>query len=248
MSTVLLIPALDLRDGKCVRLYQGRFEEQTNYDVDPIERAAWYAHLGASLLHIVDLDGAKAGHPVNLELIRRMRTNSGMQIQLGGGIRSQSDLELALEVADRIVLGSLAVNEPDRVKSWMRQYGGDKFTLGFDVRINAEGQPMLSTHGWTRTSATSLFSAIESFRPAGLKHVLCTDIDRDGAMQGPNFSLYTELMRRWPDLQLQASGGVRHAADLTALGEAGIPAAISGKALLDGRLSEQEIRKFLQSA
>jgi phosphoribosylformimino-5-aminoimidazole carboxamide ribotide isomerase len=243
-----LIPAIDLRGGRCVRLLKGDFEQETRYSVDPVELAQHYRELGARWLHVVDLDGAKQGVPVNLPVIRRMRAAAGVDVQLGGGIRARSSLEQALEVAARAVIGSLAVGEPELVASWLTEFGPDRLTLALDVRLAADGTPMLATHGWTRASTLSLKAAIERFAAVGLKHVLCTDIERDGALSGPNVALYGDCVRRWPGIEFQASGGVRDAADLTALAAVGVTATVSGKALLEGRLKPEEIRPFLRGA
>jgi len=241
-----LIPAIDIRGGRCVRLLQGDFEKETRYDADPIALAARYRALGAEWLHVVDLDGAAAGVPVNLPLVRAMRAD-GLRVQLGGGIRDEASLERALDVADRVVIGSLAVADPDRVAGWLDELGPDSLTLGFDVRIDDGGTPFLTTHGWTRTAALTLSDAIERFAPHGLRHVLCTDVARDGALSGPNLALYAGSAAAWPSLALQASGGIRAAGDLAALAATGVAAAISGKALLEGRLSEADIAPFLSN-
>jgi len=239
-----LIPAIDIRGGRCVRLLQGDFAKETRYDADPVELAAHYRALGAEWLHVVDLDGAAAGAPANLPLVKAMRAD-GLRVQLGGGIRDDRSLEQALAIADRIVIGSLAVTAPERVAGWLDAHGRDRFTLGFDVRIDDAGTPFVTTHGWTRTSALTLADAIERFLPHGLVHVLCTDVARDGALAGPNVALYADCVRRWPALAVQASGGVRGAEDLAALAETGVAGAISGKALLDGRMTTDEIRAYL---
>jgi phosphoribosylformimino-5-aminoimidazole carboxamide ribotide isomerase len=240
-----LIPAIDLRDGQCVRLFKGDFARETRYAVDPVGLAKSYAELGARWLHIVDLDGAERGEPVNLALIARMRTAAGCEIQLGGGIRTRASLERALKFASRAVVGSLAVSEPELVAGWLRELGPERLTLGLDVRIDADGTPLVATHGWTRASTLTLAAAIDRYAAAGLRHVLCTDIDRDGALAGPNTALYRDCVERWPDIAFQASGGVRDATDLAALATTGVAAAISGKALLEGRLKPEELRPFL---
>ena len=219
-----LIPAIDLRDGRCVRLFKGDFEQETRYAVDPVTLAGQYRELGAEWLHVVDLDGAKSGAPVNLPLIERMRLAAGVAVQYGGGIRTSASLEQALRVVTRAVIGSLAVTDPAAVTGWF------------------------TTHGWTRASTLTLAAAIERYAAVGLRHVLCTDIDRDGALTGPNVDLYRDCVARWPGIEFQASGGVRNAADLVALSAAGAAAAVSGKALLEGRLTPEEIRPFLRGA
>jgi phosphoribosylformimino-5-aminoimidazole carboxamide ribotide isomerase len=243
-----LFPAIDLRDGRCVRLLQGDFERETRYSVDPVELAAQYRELGARTLHIVDLDGAKQGVPVNLPVIRRMRAAAGVDVQVGGGIRARASLEEALEVAARAVIGSLAVSEPKLVASWLTEFGPERLTLALDVRLREDGTPMIATHGWTRASTLSLEDAIDRFAAVGLKHVLCTDIERDGALSGPNVELYRDCVRRWPAIEFQASGGVRDVRDLTALADTRVAATVSGKALLEGRLKPEEIRPFLRGA
>jgi phosphoribosylformimino-5-aminoimidazole carboxamide ribotide isomerase len=242
-----LIPAIDIRDGRCVRLLKGDFEHETRYSVEPLELAARYRDLGARWLHVVDLDGAAGGAPVNLGLVDRIRA-AGLRVQLGGGIRSRRSLAQALEAADRVVIGSLAVSDAAQVEAWLGEYGPERIALALDVRLEADGTAVIATHGWTRASALTLEQAVERYRGAGLQHVLCTDIDRDGALVGPNVDLYETSVRRWPSLAWQASGGVRDRADLEALAATGVAAAISGKALLEGRLTAEEIRPFLPGA
>ena len=171
-----LIPAIDLRDGRCVRLFKGDFEQETRYSVDPVELAQHYRELGARTLHVVDLDGAKQGVPVNLPVIRRMSAAAGVDVQLGGGIRARASLEEALDVAARAVVGSLAVSDPAIVAEWLEEFGPERLTLALDVRLGVDGRPMIATHGWTRASSLSLGAAIDRYAAAGLKHVLCTDI------------------------------------------------------------------------
>ena len=243
-----LIPAIDLRDGRCVRLLKGDFAQETRYSVDPVELAVHYRQLGARWLHVVDLDGAKRGEPANLPLIRRMQEAAGVAVQLGGGIRTRASLELALGVAERAVIGSLAVSDPELVAAWLVELGAERVTLALDVRLGGDGMPMIATHGWTRASTLTLAAAIDRFSAAGLRHVLCTDIDRDGALSGPNVALYRDCVARWPSIAFQASGGVRDAADLGALAAAGVAGTVSGKALLEGRLKPEEIRPFLRGA
>jgi phosphoribosylformimino-5-aminoimidazole carboxamide ribotide isomerase len=243
-----LIPAIDLRDGRCVRLLKGDFAQETRYAADPVELAQQYRELGARWLHVVDLDGAKRGEPANLPLIRRMQEAAGIRVQLGGGIRTRASLEHALGVATRVVVGSLAVSDPDLVASWLEELGPDRLTLALDVRIDAAGTPLIATHGWARASTLTLAAAIDRYAEAGLQHVLCTDIDRDGALTGPNVAFYEDCVERWPSIEFQASGGVRDLADLHALTAAGVAATVSGKALLEGRLKPEEIRPFLRGA
>jgi phosphoribosylformimino-5-aminoimidazole carboxamide ribotide isomerase len=243
-----LIPAIDIRNGRCVRLLRGEFDQETRYDLDPCDLARSYRAAGARWLHIVDLDGAASGERGNATLIEAIASAADLQIQLGGGIRSEPSLKAALGCADRVVIGSLAVTEPERVAGWLEQYGPERIVLGLDIRLDADRVPRVTTHGWTESSEFSLDDAIGRFATAGLKHVLCTDVARDGAMTGPNTELYTAVRAAWPTLELQASGGVGCAADLEALAAIGVAGAISGKALLEQRIRFEEIRSFLPNA
>ena len=243
-----LIPAIDIRNGRCVRLLKGDFERETRYEVDPAELARRYRQIGAEWLHVVDLDGAASGRPVNLAAIAAIAEGAGLKVQLGGGIRDEASLARALEVADRVVIGSLAVTDPARVGAWMAEHGAERFTLGFDVRLADNGKATVMTHGWTRASAVALEAAVDGYLGAGLGNVLCTDVDRDGALTGPNLKLYARCVNRWPDLAFQASGGVRDSNDLVRLAETGVASAISGKALLEGRMTSEELRPFLPNA
>ena len=242
---MVLLPAIDIRDGRCVRLLKGDFEQETRYEVNPLDLARRYAGLGAQWLHVVDLDGAAAGEPRNLELGAAMERTEGLRLQWGGGVRSAQDLTRALAVAKRVVVGSLAVTAPDLVKHWLGEFGPDRVTLALDVRLDANQVPFVATHGWTKGSELTLWTALEHYARAGLRNVLCTDVDRDGALVGPNLELYRNCVERCPDIAFQASGGVRNVEDLRALEETGVAFAISGKALLEDRLSEEEIRSFL---
>lgn len=243
-----IIPAIDIKDGKCVRLLQGDFEKTTEYSSDPTEIARQFAAFAATDLHLVDLDGARFGKQMNKAIVAAIASVSNLEIQLGGGIRDAETVSnwLATGVT-RCVIGSLAVTEPDTVKAWLSRFGGDKIVLALDVKLDEQKEPLLTTHGWTRDTNTSLFECIKDFMSAGLQHVLCTDVSRDGAMAGPNIELYERVLASFPDLQLQASGGVRNIDDLDNLRRIGVPAAISGRALLDGKITAEEIETFLRS-
>jgi phosphoribosylformimino-5-aminoimidazole carboxamide ribotide isomerase len=245
-----LIPAIDLRGGRCVRLLQGRFDSETVYAGDPLEVLDRYLGLGAREIHVVDLDGARAGSQANRAAIARIaaRAPAGV-VQVGGGVRSRAVVDelLSLGVA-RVVIGSVAVTAPDEVALWLRDPGAERIVLAFDVRLDEGGTPRLATHGWERQTETSLWDAVERYLPAGMRHVLCTDVARDGAMSGPNLALYAEAVRRFPGIAWQASGGVSCAADLHALAATGVTAVISGRALLEGRLVAEEVAPFLPAA
>ncbi len=244
-----IIPAIDLHEGCCVRLYQGDFAHATNYSNNPPDQAQQFSRLGLSQLHVVDLDGARDGSQKNQDSIHAICQATDMSIQLGGGIRDRATLELWFAAgADRCVLGSVAVTDPDLVKTWLEEFSSEQIVLALDVRIDDNGIPRLATDGWVHTSDMPLWDCLDNYCGHGLKHVLCTDIGRDGALSGPNLALYSEFVQRYPTLNLQASGGVRDIEDLALAAQTGAAAAITGRALLDGRISPQEIASFQQSA
>jgi phosphoribosylformimino-5-aminoimidazole carboxamide ribotide isomerase len=246
---MMLIPSIDLRGGRCVRLLKGDFGAETRYEREPAQLLQHYAGLGARWLHVVDLDGAKDGRLGNRELILALLAQRQLHLQVGGGLRSSEVVEdlLAAGVA-RAVIGSAAAEQRDLVKGWLRDHGAEAICVAADVRLDAAGVPRLRTRGWVQETAVSLWELLEDFSAAGLRHVLCTDIDRDGALAGPNLALYAQAQQRFPNLAWQASGGVRDARDLQALAALGIAAAISGKALLEGRFTAEELQPFLPAA
>lgn len=244
-----VIPAIDIKDGRCVRLFKGKFDQVTEYAVDPAELAGRYQELGAEWIHCVDLDGARQGTPGNLQQIGRIADRLDAGIQVGGGIRDEAAIQRLLDLgADRVVIGSVAAEKPDEALTWLREMGPDRIVFALDVTVDGEDEaPMLVSRGWAETTRTSLWEALDRFGAEGLRHVLCTDIGRDGAMTGPAVDLYAACVRRYPEVAFQASGGVRHVADLSALADTGAASAIVGKALLDGRISDEEIKPFLRN-
>jgi phosphoribosylformimino-5-aminoimidazole carboxamide ribotide isomerase len=246
---VLLIPAIDLRNGRCVRLLQGDFAAETRYEYEPHELLQRYRGIGASWLHVVDLDGARDGKLTNRSIVVSLASQTAVKIQVGGGVRSAAVIDdLLRHRVARVVIGSLAVERPQDVIGWLNQFGAARICLAFDIRHDAAGEPRVRTRGWTQGGELSLWQALEPFVPHGLRHVLCTDIERDGALSGPALDLYRECRRRHPDIAWQASGGVRDAADLAALDALGMAAAVSGKALLEERMTSEELRPFLPNA
>jgi phosphoribosylformimino-5-aminoimidazole carboxamide ribotide isomerase len=242
-----LIPSIDLRGGRCVRLLKGDFDAETTYERDPLELLRGYAALGAGWLHVVDLDGARDGRLAHRELIGRLTGASTVKLQVGGGVRSAAVIDDLLGAGvSRVVVGSAAVDTPAECAEWLRRYGAGRICLGFDVALG-EGVPQLRTHGWRTATARSLWESVEAYLPAGLKHVLCTDIARDGALAGPNVALYAEAVRRYPQISWQASGGVSEAQDLSRLAASGVAAAISGKALLENRITTEELQPYLRA-
>ncbi|MGC1458796.1 MAG: 1-(5-phosphoribosyl)-5-[(5-phosphoribosylamino)methylideneamino] imidazole-4-carboxamide isomerase [Steroidobacteraceae bacterium] len=246
---MLLIPAIDLRNGRCVRLLKGDFAAETRYEYEPHELLQRYRGIGATWLHVVDLDGARDGTLANRSIVVSLASQTAVRIQVGGGVRSAAVIDdLLRNRVSRVVIGSLAVERPGEVIGWLNQFGAARICLAFDIRNDADGMPRVRTRGWTEGGQLSLWQALEPFEPHGLKHVLCTDIDRDGAMSGPAVDLYRECRRRYPQISWQASGGVRDAADLASLDALGMAAAVSGKALLEERMTSEELRPFLPNA
>jgi len=246
---VLLIPSIDLRGGHCVRLLRGDFAAETRYAHEPHELLQHYRALGAPWLHIVDLDGAREGRLANRTTIAALASEGGIALQVGGGVRTRgAAAELLRLGAGRVVVGSAAAESPDVVAAWLAEFGAERIALAFDVRLDAQGTPLIRIRGWRQGTTLSLWRAVDTFRAAGLRHVLCTDVERDGALLGPNIALYREAAARFPDIEWQASGGVSSIADLHALADAGATAAISGRALLEERLPLEGLQPFLRVA
>ena len=244
-----LIPSIDLRGGHCVRLFKGAFDAETRYELDPVMLVGRYADMGARWLHVVDLDGARDGVMGNRELLGRMAALGRLKIQVGGGLRSMAVIDdLRAAGVSRAVIGSAAVEQPEIARTALQHLGTDGVCLAIDVRVDAGGVPRVRTRGWVTEHPVSLWDLIAQFQADGLRHVLCTDIERDGALGGPNLALYEEGLKRCPGIAWQASGGVRDAADLAALARVGVAAAISGKALLEGRMTTEELQPFLRDA
>ncbi|MBL8297724.1 MAG: 1-(5-phosphoribosyl)-5-[(5-phosphoribosylamino)methylideneamino]imidazole-4-carboxamide isomerase [Rhodanobacteraceae bacterium] len=230
-----IIPAIDLRDGNVVRLRQGDYSQQTSYRVDPLRLAHDYAAAGAAWLHVVDLDGARAGSLANFRLIEAL-AGTAVQLQAGGGVRSEDDLLRLFDAGvARVVLGSVAVREPARVETWLQRYGAERLCIALDTR-EENGVWRLPSEGWTQSEAPTLETLALRYAAAGAVHVLCTDIHRDGMLAGPNLYLYTRLRQLAPDLRVQASGGVRDIDDVRAVRELGLAGVVLGRSLLEGRL------------
>lgn len=244
-----LIPAIDLKEGRCVRLFKGDFAAETVYSNDPSTVLDRYRGFGARRVHVVDLDGARDGAQPNRTAILQLARARDVRLQVGGGLRSLERVREWLDHGvERAVVGSIAATHPEEVIRWLQDVEADRIVLALDVRFEGAGAPMLTTHGWRETSTTTLWTALDRFATAGARHVLCTDVDRDGAMTGPNVELYSEGVRRFPELLWQASGGVASARDLAALRQCGVAAVISGKALLENKIPVEELRPFLPDA
>jgi phosphoribosylformimino-5-aminoimidazole carboxamide ribotide isomerase len=232
---MILYPAMDLMGGRCVRLAQGRFNDATVYSDDPAQALADFARAGATWTHVVDLDGARAGEPRQHDLIADLAGSSALKLQVAGGFREASQIARMLDAGvGRVVIGSLAVKDPERVRGFLAEFGGESITLAIDVNI-VDGVPMVATAGWTETSKRSLWDIAGLYPDA--RHLLVTDISRDGMMTGPNVALLEETVERLPQLQVQASGGIASIDDLRGLPTAG---AIVGKALWEGKIKLED--------
>jgi phosphoribosylformimino-5-aminoimidazole carboxamide ribotide isomerase len=244
--TVQIIPAIDLLDGSCVRLLHGDFNKCKVYALDAVRLAATYAREGAEWLHVVDLAASRDGASADIKPLLRLLRNTEQSVQTGGGVRVEADIRQRLENgASRVVVGSQCVTEPELFAEWLAEFGEDRLVAALDVRIDQAGSPLLRTHGWTRSSGNTLWQLLDYYSDKGLKHVLCTDIGRDGAMTGPNLELYREIVSRYPELVVQASGGVSGLLDLQKLSETGVDFAVTGKALLEGCFTVAEAIKAL---
>lgn len=245
----LLYPAIDIREGRVVRLRQGDYDAETRYADDPLALAKRYAEAGAEWLHLVDLDAAKAGGWTLGPLVEAIRRETTLKVQTGGGIRDDADVQAIYGAgAARVVIGSLAIRQANRVLGWLERFGNDRVTIALDARADDAGVFRLPVHGWTEASGLALFDLLKRYADAGLRHLLCTDIARDGMLGGLNLDLYREIATRFPEVAVQASGGVATLDDVIGARAAGAGGAILGKALLDGRFTLAEAFSALNSA
>lgn len=241
MQKPIIIPALDLIEGNIVRLHQGDYNQKREYGNEPLAKLRDYVAQGATVLHLVDLTGAKDPMARQISLIKQLIKGIHVPVQIGGGIRHETDVSALLSAgADRVVIGSTAIKSPELVKSWFTTYGGDKLVLALDVRIDQNGQKMIAIHGWQEQSNQTLEQVIDDYLPYGLKHVLCTDIAKDGTLSGANINLYQEICHRYPQIAFQASGGIGDLTDIKALENSGVAGIIVGRALLEGKFTVQE--------
>lgn len=237
----MIFPAIDLMDGGCVRLLKGDFAQRTNYSIDPIVMALNFEAAGANWLHVVDLDGAKNHIAAQSNLIIEITNATDMKVQTGGGLRDAKQIKYLLDGGvERVVIGSLAVKDPTLVSQWMDEFGPEKIVLAIDIFLDLDGTPRTATHGWTQTSELSLWQVIDGFLSAGLQTILVTDIAKDGGLQGSNISLYLDIMRRYPDLDLITSGGVGSLQDVVKLKELDPAGIIIGKALYENKFTLSE--------
>lgn len=238
---MIIYPAIDLRGGRVVRLTEGKFDQEKTYGTDPLAVAEDFAAAGATWLHVVDLDGAKDPAKRQTALVQSLARGSGLKVQTGGGIRDESQIDALLAAgAQRVIVGSLAAREPERVRGWLARFGAEHLILSPDVRLDADGTPRVAAAGWQESTGLALDDFLEGYLPAGLIHILCTDISRDGKLTGPNTALYAGLVKRFPSLQIQASGGVSSLDDLRALQTTGSAGAIVGRALYEKKFTLRE--------
>ena len=243
-AKTIIIPAIDLMDGKCVRLTQGDYGQKKEYSADPFDMARQYEDCGVTRLHVVDLDGAKAKQPCNLKTLEKIASGTSLDVEWGGGIKDASALQSALNAgAGRVICGSIAVDDRGEFSSWLSSFGPSRIILGADVR---DGK--VATHGWLKDSGLSLEQLMGWYVPLGLSQMICTDISKDGMLQGPDFDFYVGLKQAWPSVDVTLSGGVSCMADLEKAAALGLHSVIVGKAIYEGRISLKEIERWLQNA
>ncbi len=237
-----IVPAIDIIDGKCVRLSKGDYNAQKTYSDNPLDVALRFQDAGIRRLHLVDLDGARSKHIVNYPVLEAITNHTDLTVDFGGGIKSTSDLETALGCgAAMVTVGSTAVTDPDLMQKWIEDFGQEHIILGADAR---DGK--ISVNGWKEDSVLTLSDFIRDYMKKGITQVLCTDINRDGMLQGPAVELYRSLLKEFPGIKLIASGGVSSVQDLMDLKEAGLPSAIVGKAYYEGRITLDQLSKLSQ--
>jgi phosphoribosylformimino-5-aminoimidazole carboxamide ribotide isomerase len=239
-SKIELIPAIDIIGGKCVRLTKGDYNASQFYDLDPVSAALKFEEKGFKRLHIVDLDGARSKHVVNCEVLRKITRVTNLVVDFGGGVKTDEDIDMVFDNgADMAIVGSIAVETPELLFSWMEKYGSQRIILGADVR---DGH--IATNGWKQSSNDDLMPFIKRYMDRGICNVLCTDISRDGTLQGPSIKLYERIMSLYPSCHLIASGGVGCLNDIQSLATAGIPAVVFGKAIYEGKIDLDELVKW----
>jgi phosphoribosylformimino-5-aminoimidazole carboxamide ribotide isomerase len=239
---ITVIPAIDVMDGKCVRLEQGDYRMKKVYEEDPLAVARRFEDSGIKRLHVVDLDGAKAGQVINWNTLEKITTKTGLVVDFGGGIKNDCDLKIAFDSgASLVVIGSIAVSDRDLFQSWLFAYGPKKIILGADIR---DGN--IAVSGWTKITELGLFDFLSYYKALGIKQVLCTDIARDGMLKGSSTDLYEQMVKDFPSMEIIASGGITSASEIHRLNEAGVAGAIIGKALYEGKIKLDELKEFMQ--
>jgi phosphoribosylformimino-5-aminoimidazole carboxamide ribotide isomerase len=240
LGSGFIIPAIDLIEGKCVRLTQGDYAQKTIYNENPLEVALEFESIGIKRLHLVDLDGAKKGQVVNSAVLEKLAANTNLTIDFGGGIKTDDDIKKVFDAGAAIAtIGSIAVKNKELFFSWIKKYGSDKLLLGADVK-----EEKIAVGGWLETTSISVFDFITENMQHGVNTIFCTDIAKDGLLQGPSIDLYKKLIAAFPTLNLIASGGVTNIDDLRLLKEAGCSGAIVGKAIYEGRITMLELKSL----
>lgn len=235
-----IIPAIDIIDGKCVRLSKGDYNSKKIYNENPLEVAKMFEDYGFEYLHMVDLDGAKSSKVVNSNVLEQVTNSTNLKVDFGGGIKSNEDIKKVFENgAYQITVGSVAVKDPELLSNWIQEYGADKIILGADVK-----DLFIATNGWLETSKLSLFDFLEDYYQKGIRNVLCTDISKDGMLEGPAFELYNSIMKKFNDLDLIASGGISCIEDVIRLKSEGIPSVVIGKAIYENKIDLNELSKL----
>ena len=239
-----VIPAIDLIDGKCVRLTKGDYNQKKQYDASPLDMALRYQDIGIRRLHVVDLDGAKSSSPKNLHVLEEIAIRTSLEIEWGGGIKSDQALYDAYNAgADYLIIGSVAVSKPELFARWLDEYGGGRLILGADIN---DGR--VAINGWLEKSKQTIDALIDRFIPHGLSEVICTDISKDGMLQGPTFDLYARLQAKYPEQDIIVSGGISALSDIQRLDEMNLRHVIVGKAIYEGRITLEELKLWLQNA
>jgi len=233
-----IIPAIDIVDGKCVRLTQGDFSQMKVYNENPVHVALEFQHADLECLHVVDLDGAKKGKVVNWKVVEDIQDKTAMAVDFGGGVTEDEEVQYLLDLGvNQINIGSLAIKEPEKFLGWLKKYGSENFILSADVK-----DENVMINGWLESANYRLFDLVERFMDRGLEYLTCTDIGLDGMLKGPNFDLYENLRTRFPDLKIIASGGISSVADIKSLKQLGLYGAIVGKAIYEGRIKLEEFK------
>lgn len=235
-----IIAAIDIMEGKCVRLTQGNFGSVKVYDEDPVEMAKKFEDADLENIHVVDLEGAQTGAVVNWQTLEDIRANTALRIDFGGGVKTTEDVEALLDLnIDRINVGSVAVREPEKFREWIARFGADNFILSTDVKGSE-----VKVNGWQEKTGVTIYDIIQQYEPTGIKHITCTDISADGTLKGPNFALYKKLLKRFPEMKFTASGGVSSMEDLENLEYIGVFGVIIGKAIYEGKISLEQLASF----
>lgn len=239
---ITLIPAIDIIGGECVRLTQGDYSQKSTYYKDPLEIAKRYEEIGIKRLHVVDLDGAKESKPKNLKVLERLATQTSLDIQYGGGVKSDEAIQALFDCgASRAICGTIAVKQPEVFASWLAKFGGKRVILGADIK---EGR--VATMGWMDSSSDTIYDLVDKFKGGGLEQVICTDISKDGMLSGPTFELYDELQSRYNEIDITISGGISSMIDIEKLNDMGLRSVIIGKAIYENRITFDELRLWLQ--